>query len=394
MFSRTGRRNPSPEDIARREPHLPFLLFCFRPRPWWGNKDHAITSETMERGMSRDQLSSLWQRKMQARLRALPRTEASFVEPMECLSVSKLPEGLEWLWEIKLDGYRALAVKSGTCVTLFSRRRKSLNRQFPYVVEALADLPAGTVVDGEVVAIDESGRPDFNLLQNFRAEASRIQYYIFDLLCWKDRDLTRVPMVERRALLKSLVLVQDKRIRIADYFEAAPKNLISAVREQGLEGIIGKRRDSVYQPGKRSGAWIKYRVNRGQEFVIGGYFPGPHGFDSLIVGYYDGDKLLYVARTRNGFVPASRRQVFSKLKNLVTPTCPFMNLPETRRSRFGEELNAEKMKKAIWLRPEAVAQIEFLEWTEGNRLRHSKFVGLREDKNPRNVVKEQASERE
>src|SRR5216683_3212903 len=97
------------------------------------------------------------QRKMQARLASLPRTQASFVEPMECLSVSKLPEGLEWLWEIKLDGYRALAVKSGTAVTLFSRRRKSLNRQFPYVVEALAELPAGTVADGEVVAIDESG---------------------------------------------------------------------------------------------------------------------------------------------------------------------------------------------------------------------------------------------
>src|SRR2546429_239011 len=92
-------------------------------------------------------------------------------------------------------------------------------------------------------------------------------------------------------------------------------------------------------------------------------FPGPHGFDSLIVGYYDGDKLTYVARTRNGFVPASRRQVFSKLKHLVTAECPFVNLPETRRSRFGEELNAEKMKKAVWLRPEAVAQIEFLEWT-------------------------------
>ncbi len=101
---------------------------------------------------------------------------------------------------------------------------------------------------------------------------------------------------------------------------------------------------------------------------------------------------MYVARTRNGFVPASRRQVFSKLKNLVTPTCPFVNLPETRRSRFGEELNAEKMKKAIWLKPEAVAQIEFLEWTEADRLRHSKFVGLREDKNPRSVVKEQAAE--
>jgi DNA ligase D-like protein (predicted ligase) len=332
------------------------------------------------------------QKEIRARLESLPKTEASFVEPMECLSVSKLPEGLEWLWEIKLDGYRALAVKSGTGVTLFSRRRKSLNRQFPYVVAALGDLPAGTVVDGEVVAIDESGRPDFNLLQNFRADASRIQYFIFDLLCWKDRDLMRVPLVERRALLKSVVVIRDERIRIADYFEAAPRDLLSVVREQRLEGIIGKRKDSLYQPGKRSGAWIKYRVNRGQEFVIGGYFPGPHGFDSLIVGYYDGEKLMYVARTRNGFVPASRRQVFSKLRHLVTPACPFVNLPETRRSRFGEELNAEKMKKAVWLKPEAVAQIEFLEWTEGDRLRHSKFVGLREDKNPRSVVKEQAGE--
>jgi len=332
------------------------------------------------------------QRKMQARLASSPRTQASFVEPMECLSVSTLPKGGPWIWEIKLDGYRALAVKSPTGVTLFSRNRKSLNRQFPYIVEALADLPEGAVVDGEVVAIDESGRPDFNLLQHFRAESSRIQYYIFDLLFWKDRDLTRLPLIERRALLKSVVLIRDKRIRIADYFDAAPKDLLSAVREQRLEGIIGKRKDSLYQPGKRTGAWIKYRVNRGQEFVIGGYFPGPHGFDSLIVGYYEGDKLMYVARTRNGFVPASRRQVFSKLKHLATANCPFVNLPETRRSRFGEELNAEKMKKAVWLRPDAVAQIEFLEWTEGDRLRHSKFVGLREDKNPRSVVKEQAGE--
>src|SRR6266446_4232611 len=274
------------------------------------------------------------QKEIRARLDWLPKTEASFVEPMECLSVSKLPEGLEWLWEIKLDGYRALAVKSGTGVTLFSRRRKSLNRQLPYIVDALASLPEGTVVDGEIVAIDDGGRPDVNLLQNFRAEASRIQYYVFDLLCWKDRDLTRVPMVERRALLKSLVVVRDKRIRIADYFEAAPKDLLSAVREQRLEGIIGKQKDSHYQPGKRSGAWIKHRVNRGQEFVIGGYFPGPHGIDSLIVGYYDGGKLMYVAGTRNGFVPASRRQVFSKLKHLATAICPFVNLPETRRSRF------------------------------------------------------------
>src|SRR6266403_2666503 len=166
-------------------------------------------------------LRNAMQRKMQARLASLPRTQASFIEPMECLSVSRLPVGGPWIWEIKLDGYRALAVKSPTGVTLFSRRRKSLNRQFPHIVEALADLPAGTVVDGEVVAIDDSGRPNFNLLQTFRAEASRIQYYVFDLLCWKDRDLTRLPLIERRALLKSVVALRDRRIKISDYIEAA-----------------------------------------------------------------------------------------------------------------------------------------------------------------------------
>jgi ATP-dependent DNA ligase len=172
----------------------------------------------------------------EARLRSLPKRNAAFVEPMECLAVSKLPDGPHWLYEIKLDGYRALAVQSNG-VTLFSRRKKSLNRQFPYIVEALADLPAGTVVDGEVVAIDDSGRPDFNLLQNFRG-ASRIHYYIFDLLVCKDRDLTRLPLVERRALLKSLA-IRDQRVRIADFVQASATALLLAVRQQGLEGIVG-----------------------------------------------------------------------------------------------------------------------------------------------------------
>jgi ATP-dependent DNA ligase len=123
------------------------------------------------------------QRSATNKLRSLPAKKAAFVEPMECLSVARLPEGSQWLWAINLDGYRALAVKSGSVVTLFSRRRKSLNKQFPYIVERLADLPDGTVVDGELVAIDDSGRPDFHLLQNFRAEAARIHYYIFDVLC-------------------------------------------------------------------------------------------------------------------------------------------------------------------------------------------------------------------
>ena len=196
---------------------------------------------------------------------------------MECLAVAKLPDGPQWIYEIKLDGYRAQAVKSDTNLTLYSRRRKSFNRQFPHIVDALSDLPENTVVDGEVLAIDKSGRPDFNLLQNFRAEASRIHYFIFDLLVYQNRDLTRLPLAERRELMRSLLKFQSPRIRISDSLEASAADMLDAVRQQGLEGIIGKRKDSFYESGKRSGAWIKYRVNRGQELVIGGFLPGAQG---------------------------------------------------------------------------------------------------------------------
>jgi len=210
------------------------------------------------------------------------------------------------------------------------------------------------------------------------------------LIC-NDRDFTGLTLSERRKLLKSLKL-RSGRIRIAEQFEASANDMLAAVRQQKLEGVIGKRKDSLYEPGKRTGSWVKRRVNQGQELVIGGYIPGPHGFDSLIVGYYRGKDLVYVARVRNGFVPASRRQVFEKIRHLVSPTMPFTNLPDTHKSRWGDELTAEKMKECVWLRPEAVAQIEFLEWTAGDRLRHSKFVGLREDKSARLVVKEHVGE--
>ena len=318
---------------------------------------------------------------------SLPKRKAEFIEPMECAPVTKLLDGLGWFYEIKLDGYRAIAVKSGR-VNLFSRRHKSFNSQYPHLVEALAELPDGTVVDGEVVALDDSGRPNFNLLAQFRSGASRIHYFIFDLLVCKGRDLTKLPLSERRALVNSLLKFRSPRIRIAEQFEVLASDMLAAVRQQQLEGVIAKRKDSFYEAGKRSGAWIKCRANRGQELVIGGYIPGLHGFDSLIVGYFKGKDLMYVARVRNGFVPASRRQVFEKIRHLVSPTMPFANLPDTHKSRWGDELTAEKMKKCVWLRPEAVVQVEFLEWTEGNRLRHSKFVALRDDKNPRTIVKE------
>jgi len=316
------------------------------------------------------------------------RKPATFVEPMECLSVSKPPEGPQWLWELKWDGYRAVAVK-GSTVKLYSRNHKSLDKKFPYLAEALSELPNETVVDGEIVALDDQGRPNFNLLQNFISEADRIRYFIFDVLHHKGRDLTGLTLVERRKLLDALK-ISSPRIKISDYVEADSSVLLEGAKEQHLEGIIGKRKDSRYEAGTRTGSWIKYRLNLGQEFVVGGFTPGPHGLDAIIVGYYRGKDLIYVARTRNGFVPASRQRLFERLKSLTTSDCPFVNLPETRKARWGEALTADKMKKCVWVRPEIVAQLEFLEWTDADHLRHSRFVGLREDRAARMVVKEQA----
>ena len=135
----------------------------------------------------------------------LPKREACFIEPMDCLPVTGLPDGVEWTFEIKLDGYRALAVRSRTKVSLYSRRKKSFNSQYPYLVEALSDLPDGTVVDGEIVCLDDSGRPNFNLLQHFRTQASRIHYFVFDLLLCEGRDLTDLPLSKRRELLRELI---------------------------------------------------------------------------------------------------------------------------------------------------------------------------------------------
>jgi len=306
---------------------------------------------------------------------------------MECLAVSKLPDGPQWVYEIKLDGYRAEAIRTVEGVAFYSRNGKSLNRKFPYIVEALSDLPADTVVDGELVALDDSGRPEFNRLQNYSGAAEHIRYFVFDVIVLKARDLTRLQFSERRKLLASLPFT-NQRIAISKYLSVSAETMLAAVKAQGLEGVVAKRLDSLYESGKRTGAWVKFRVNAGQEFVIGGYTPGPNGIDAIIVGYYRGHDLIYVARTRNGFVPASRRSVFQRLRDLRIEDCPFANLPETRKARWGEAMTAEKMKECVWVRPALVAQIEFLDWTDADHLRHSKFVGLREDKDPRQVVKE------
>lgn len=308
---------------------------------------------------------------------------------MQCRPVDRLPEGLDWVFEVKLDGYRALGIKSGGRISLLSRNEKDFSGRYASIASGLAGLPNETIVDGEVVALDETGRPSFNLLQNYHRAENPLTYYVFDLLHLSGESLCERPLRDRRALLQTRVMPRlGEPIRLSETFEGPGTSLVAAVKAQGLEGVIAKRRDSLYEPGRRSGAWVKFRVNKGQELVIGGYVPSGRNFDSIIVGYYAGGELRYVARVRNGFVPELREAVFKRFRDLEIDSCPFGNLPQKDRGRWGYGLTAEKMKDCRWLKPQLIAQIEFAEWTEGDHLRHSKFVALRDDKNPREVVRE------
>lgn len=314
------------------------------------------------------------------------RRKAEFIEAMECLPVAKLPEGAEWTYEIKLDGYRLQAVKSGRDVTLYSRRRNVLNDRFPHIAAACKGLPDDTVIDGELVAVDRDGRPDFNMLQNFRSAEARIHYYAFDILVLRGRSLLGLPLAERRNILSS-VLKPNDHVALSQVSNLSAK-MLKFVKKHRIEGLIAKRSGSIYQPGKRTGLWCKYRINIGQEFVIGGYIPSYLGLDSIVVGFYEGTDLIYAARVRAGFIPKTRREVFEQINDLESKACPFVNLPERTAGRWGQGLTARKMKECVWIKPEAVARIDFLEWTGANHLRHTKFVGMQQDKDPRKVVRE------
>ncbi|MGZ9005509.1 MAG: non-homologous end-joining DNA ligase [Burkholderiales bacterium] len=308
---------------------------------------------------------------------------------MLLLRAETLPEGQGWIYELKLDGYRALAIKSEGTVQLRSRNDKDFTGRYPAIVLALDRLPDESVIDGEVVALDASGRPSFNTLQKLTPGGPPVFYYVFDVLVFAGRNLTGKPLDVRRSLLQTKVLPKlSEPIRQAAELHGSLHDLLNGVRAYGFEGLIAKRRDSLYEPGKRSGAWRKMRINRGQEFVIGGYTPSARSFDALIFGYYDGDQLMYVARTRNGFTPRSRLDLFERLRRLEISTCPFANLPEAKSGRWGQGLTTEKMAQCRWLAPALVGQFEFLEWTPDDHLRHSRFVALRTDKNPRDVSRE------
>jgi bifunctional non-homologous end joining protein LigD len=309
----------------------------------------------------------------------------AFVPVMTAKAVSQLPEGDQWEYEAKLDGYRCLLLRDRTEVRLRSRNDKDLTRTFPSIVAAGGRMPVRqAVVDGEIVALDNRGRPSFQALQH-PSKAQVITFFAFDLLYLNGQDLTHLSLEKRRAMLP--VVADDSGIQLSLELPGSSSQVVAAVRELELEGVIAKRRDSPYDADLQ-GAWLKFKIEREQEFVIGGYRGGQSAVETLLVGYYEGKAFRFAAKVNAGFTPYIRRDLFAKLNPSVSTRCPFIDLPNSKSSRWGGGVTAQEMSSITWVVPKVLAQIRFLEWTVEGRLRHPSFVGLRTDKSARDVHRE------
>ncbi len=325
-----------------------------------------------------------------------PVESPKFINPMKAVLVNTLSPQEDWLLELKHDGYRALAVKDGGRVELFSRNQKKLTASFPTVVRAIQKLsPDKLVLDGEIVALDERGHGSFQLLQNHEriSDPGTLVLYAFDLLNFNGRNIRALPLAQRRGLLESLMTKADEPLRFSVALPGAPKIVLTEIKRLGLEGLIAKKPDSPYEAGRRSNAWVKIKCLNEQEFVVGGY-TAPKGsrdhFGALLVGYYESGQLHFASKVGTGFTQATLRDLFKQFKPFHQSACPFINLPTKRSGKFGQGVSAAEMRNCTWLKPTLVAQVRFTEWTGDGGLRHPVFLGLRSDKRAEEVVREVA----
>ena len=295
------------------------------------------------------------------------------------------PAGDRWLHEPKLDGYRILAVKHGERVWLLSRRFNDWTDRMPSVARAVAALPAErAVLDGEAAVVQPDGRTSFQALQNALGTAADVSYFAFDLLAVDGDELARRPLEERKARLRALLADAGDGdatgpLRYTDHVVGRGAEVFAAACRTGLEGIVSKRRDLPYHPG-RSLDWVKVKCLQRQELVIGG-FTEPEGsrvgIGALLVGHVAGGKLVYAGKVGTGFDNRTLVALRRRLDPLLTTTSPFE--PPPPRAWTGP---------ARWVRPELVAEVAFTEWTADGRLRHPSFKGLRDDKRAADVVRE------
>jgi bifunctional non-homologous end joining protein LigD len=324
----------------------------------------------------------------------LPSAKPRFIQPMKPRLLGKPPTAGDWMYELKFDGIRAIAVKIGKKVSLLSRNENELARRFPEIVEAIKNLPVREcVIDGEVVALDDEGRSSFQLLQALELEGrkSPVRFYVFDLLQLDGKSLIKLPLGQRKELLAKLCEGVADPIRFSGEIGSDATKLLAEVKRRGLEGLVGKQRNSLYEPGRRSGAWIKLKCVNEQEFVIGGYTP-PQGsrkyFGAILVGYYRDKKLFFAGKIGTGFTAKSLSMLHETFEVEERDDCPFVDLPSKQNGKWVLGITPSRMRKMHWVNPIFVAQIKFSEWTRDGKLRQPVFLGLREDKNPRAVTQQ------
>ena len=329
-----------------------------------------------------------------ASLPDLPSAKARFIEPMKAKLVEEPPATGDWIYELKFDGIRLIGVKRDEKVSLLSRNENELTERFPEIVEAIKALPAREcVIDGEVVALDEEGRSSFQLLQAREMEGRKtpVYFYAFDLLQLNGKSLMSLLLEARKNILEKLCADAGDPIRYSGAIGGHAKRLLEEVKRRGLEGIIGKQRSSVYEPGRRSGAWIKLKCVNEQEFVIGGYTP-PQGsrtyFGAILVGYYENKKLVFAGKVGTGFTVKSLSMLYKRFQKEARDDCPFVDLPSKQNGQWVQDITPSMMRKMHWVNPVFVCEIKFAEWTRDRKLRAPVFLGLREDKNPAEVIRE------
>ena len=294
-----------------------------------------------------------------------------------------------WLYEIKWDGFRSLSYLDGARVDIRSRNNRKFNEKFYPLRKALEDWNVRAVVDGEIVAVNEVGYPDFGALQTWRSEADgELVYYLFDLLWFEGYDLMHVPLARRREILKRIVPPTGP-IRLSENFEVKGSELIRLAAKMGLEGILAKKAASTYAPGQRSRDWLKIKTVAQQEVIIGGYTRNENSskpFSALLLGVYRGEEFVFIGPVGTGFTTPVQKDILNKLKPLETTRCPFREIPDySKPSRFRP--NPPKAE-VTWVRPRLVAEVNYRTLSSDGTFRHPSFKGLREDKDPKEVVLE------
>lgn len=363
---------------------------------WKEGKEQDIKPEKISSAKSTKEKAELIGREVETDVKSILKNAPKSAmpegfKPMLATLVDEPFDDADWQYEVKWDGYRAVAFINKGTVDVFSRNNKSFNEKFYPIHDLLKEWKINAVLDGEILVLNEKGVSNFGSLQNWRSEADgELVFYVFDLLWYEGKNLMELPLYQRQAILNEILPTDDDRVRLGKVFKASGIDFFAAAEKMGLEGIIAKKINSTYSPDRRSKEWLKIKVHKRQEVVIAGFTKNEDtskSFSSLLLGVYEKGKLQYVGKVGTGFSDKLQKSMMEQFKPLITEASPFESIPDVNKpSRFRP--NPPKAK-ATWLKPELVCEVAFTEVTDDGVFRHPSFQGMREDKKAKDVIREE-----